>query len=584
MTGRRQSRCILFGCSSIALGLAVLIAPRPALAATFAVDTTDDGVDVAPGDGQCQTANGHCTLRAAIQEANALLGADVVRLPAGNYLLARAGTGEDHGATGDLDITSSISITGDGAATTIVDADHGDRVFDILATGAAVITGVTIQNGAADDGAGIRVGGGTLKLVESAVTGNQASDAGGGIDNDVGVLELVRTTVSGNVAHGSGGGLANSGTAELRNATVSGNTADVGGGGLFNLGTATLNNATVTGNTLTGVDNGGQLVFMNTVLADNAGPDCHGALTSRGFNLIANTSGCTFEGDTSGDLLDKPANLGPLQDNGGPTFTHALLTGSAALDAGSPDVPGSGDPACEATDQRNVTRPQGARCDIGAFEGCPAAGSTDGAFTAPSDDLANCSSSCGNGVVDAGEQCDDGSANGTSNDPCDAKCHLVSPPGGSPGGAAVCGNGDLEEGEQCDDGNTDDGDGCSSTCHLESPLMCDATLCDHGCDARTRFKVLNCILQSPVCTGESLPGGVTKRIAKTREVLSLASQTEKPHRGKRLVVQGVRILKQADKLVLGVKHKGRLSRQCVADLIDLITKARHQCASWRVSF
>src|SRR5262252_7325288 len=193
-------------CSSFALGLAMLIAPRSAPAATFTVDTTDDAVDVAPGDGQCQTANDHCSLRAAIQEANALLGADVIRLPAGTYLISRAGSGEDQAATGDLDITSSVSITGDGAATTIVDGEALDRVFDVLATGAAVISGVTIQNGSADAGAGIRVEGGTLKLMESTVMGNQASDAGGGIDNDVGVLQVVRSTVSGNVAHGSGGG------------------------------------------------------------------------------------------------------------------------------------------------------------------------------------------------------------------------------------------------------------------------------------------------------------------------------------------------------------------------------------------
>src|SRR5262245_54350739 len=263
----------MFVCSSIVLGLGLLVAPRPAQAATLMVDTTDDGVDVTPGDGKCETSTGGCTLRAAIQEANALPGADVVRLPAGTYLIAREGSDEDHCATGDLDITSAISITGDGAATTIVDANHRDRVFDVLATGAAVITGVTIQNGSANDGAGVRVAAGTLRLVESTLTVNQASEAGGGIDNDAGVLEVIRSTVSGNVAHGSGGGVANSGTATLRNVTLSGNTADGLGGGLKNLGTATLNNVTVAGNTLSGVDTEGQLVFMNTILADNAGAD-----------------------------------------------------------------------------------------------------------------------------------------------------------------------------------------------------------------------------------------------------------------------------------------------------------------------
>jgi CSLREA domain-containing protein len=578
MRQHQRYASIFFVCFSLVPGAGLLIAPSSAHAATFTVDTTDDGVDVTPGDGQCRTANDHCTLRAAIQEANALLGADVIRLPAGNYLISRTGSGEDQAATGDLDITSSVSITGDGAATTIVDGQQLDRVFDVLATGAAVISGVTIQNGSADAGAGIRVEGGILKLMESTVMSNQASDAGGGVDNDGGVLQVVRSTVSGNVAHGSGGGIANSGTAELRNATVSGNTADNLGGGLSNTGTATLNNATVATNTLTGVDNQGAVVFMNTILADNAGPDCQGNLTSRGFNLIVNATGCTFDGDTSGDLLDKGANLGPLQDNGGPTFTHALLPGSAALDAGNPATPGSGDPTCEATDQRNVSRPQGPRCDIGAFEGC-AAGSADGAFSSPPDGMAGCTSTCGNGVVDPGEQCDDGTSNGSPNDQCDAQCHLVK------AGSAVCGNGVLEQGEQCDDGNTEDGDGCSATCQLESPLACDPTLCDNGhCDTKTRFKVLNCILQSPVCTGESLPPGLTKRFGKTRDVLSLASQQQKRRHGQRLVSQGIRILRNADHLVVGIRHRGKLSSQCVVELLDVLTEARHQCASWRSSF
>src|SRR5262249_137289 len=195
--------CTFFVCSPLVPGVGLLIAPPPAHAATLTVDTTDDGVDVTPGDGQCRTANDHCTLRAAIQEANALLGADVIRLPAGTYLISRAGSAEDPPATADLDITSAISITGDGAATTIVDGEQLDRVFDVLATGAAVISGVTIQNGSTDAGAGIRVEGGTLKLMESTVVGNQASDAGGGIDNDGGALQVVRSTVSGPVAHGA---------------------------------------------------------------------------------------------------------------------------------------------------------------------------------------------------------------------------------------------------------------------------------------------------------------------------------------------------------------------------------------------
>ena len=75
---------------------------------------------------------------------------------------------------------------------------------------------------------------------------------------------------------------------------------------------------------------------------------------------------CGFS-DT-GELAGAYPLLGPLQDNGGPSQTHALLQGSPAIDAGNPATPGSGGSACEAIDQRGVSRPQGAACDIGAFE------------------------------------------------------------------------------------------------------------------------------------------------------------------------------------------------------------------------
>ena len=76
----------------------------------FVVDSLADTDDTFPADTVCSDAGGKCTLRAAIQEANALLGADVIRLPAGTYVISRQGADEDHGATGDLDITSSLSI------------------------------------------------------------------------------------------------------------------------------------------------------------------------------------------------------------------------------------------------------------------------------------------------------------------------------------------------------------------------------------------------------------------------------------------------------------------------------------------
>jgi cysteine-rich repeat protein len=414
------------------------------------------------------------------------------------------------------------------------------------------------------------------------VSGNQAVEAGGGIWNDLGVLELVRSTISGNVAHDSGGGIANTGTATLRNVTISGNTADVAGGGIRNLGSATLNNTTVAANTLTGIVNEGQLIFMNTLLANNAGPDCQGNLTSRGFNLIRTVADCTFDGDTSGDLLNMNPELGPLQDNGGPTFTHALLEGSAALDAANPTAPGTGDPACEETDQRGVARPQGPRCDTGAFEACADMGSPGGAM------VDACVGSCGDGVVSGGEECDDGSSNGTPGDPCDASCRRVSSepgPGPGLGPEPTCGDGVVDSGEECDDGNMKNDDGCSSTCKMEEPITCKDDRCDQGhCDADGWFKDAKCVLESPVCKDELVPRGVIKRIVAARHRLGQAWQGEQSGHGKKFVTKAVRLLNQAERIRRGVARKGRLSPECAAALDEMLSKARQKCQGWRSSF
>ena len=147
------------------LALAVFVAlallgalAQPSGAATFTVNSTADFVDANPGNGVCETApgNGVCTLRAAIQEANALAGADTIILPAGTYTLGIPGPDEDAAATGDLDITGDLAITGAGAATTIVDGGGLDRVFEIH--GATVqISGVTIRNGFATSGTGLGI-------------------------------------------------------------------------------------------------------------------------------------------------------------------------------------------------------------------------------------------------------------------------------------------------------------------------------------------------------------------------------------------------------------------------------------------
>src|SRR5262249_51460086 len=152
----------------------------------------------------------------------------------------------------------------------------------------------------------------------------------------------------------------------INNATISNNTADTAagtrhGGGFYKFaGALTIKNTIVAGNFDPGASP-----------APDCGQGTTSGTTSDGYNLIGNTTGCSFPVGP-GDLFNRPAGLGALGDNGGRmTLTHALLPGSPAINAGNPAFPGSGGAACQIIDQREVGRPQQGRCDIGAFELVP---------------------------------------------------------------------------------------------------------------------------------------------------------------------------------------------------------------------
>jgi len=222
------------------------------MAANFTVDSTADAVDASPGDGACATRAGQCTLRAAVQETNARPGADSISVPAGTYVLAIPGAGEDASATGDLDITDDLTITGSGTGRTIVDGGHLDRVFHVvgLLGGPTVhISGLTVRNGFGDRGGGGIFNSGTLVLSASAVVDNSTAGAGGGgIANDTdAVLTLTDGTVTGNTAN-NGGGLGNLGTVTIVRTTLSGNSAQVEGGGLAGPGTNIVIDSIISGN------------------------------------------------------------------------------------------------------------------------------------------------------------------------------------------------------------------------------------------------------------------------------------------------------------------------------------------------
>jgi hypothetical protein len=338
----------------------------PAYGASSEFSGAFTAVDICPGGVVTTTADSGVagTLRSCIIWANGNPGADTLTVPAGTYNLSIAGTGEEAATTGDLDITDDLTLNGAGAASTIIDGNALDRVFDFIA-GTSELSGVTVRNGNTNSNGGGILNHSNLTLSDLTISGNTANH-GGGIDNLVGAsLTLSRATVSGNTATSTGGGFRDRGTSALTNVTLSGNAASEGGGMEIRDGTTMLN-VTITANS---APQGGGLqtqglpsasTVKNTIIAGNlVGADCLGGLTILGNNLDGDGS-CVF------GLTDPAPMLGPLQDNGGPTFTHALLIGSPAVDAGDSSVCVAPD---NDTDQRGFPRPVGASCDIGAFEG-----------------------------------------------------------------------------------------------------------------------------------------------------------------------------------------------------------------------
>lgn len=347
---------------------------QTANAASFTVTKTID-----TNDGTCDT---DCSLREAIIAANANPGEDTINIPAGTFTLSIAGTEEDSTATGDLDINDDLIIIGTGAGITIIDGDGIDRVIHITGDYVVNISHLDLVNGyyflpMSSNGGGVLNTTGDLTLSFTTIKGNTCF-FGGGIANLSGTVNINNSTISGNIAVNGGGILNDSGTLTMENSTVSVNTAEGSGIGIKNnSGTVYLNNVTIAKNTnIPPMSNGGGITgdsvyARNSIIAGNIAdyyPDCSGTIISQGYNLIQDTTGCTITGDTTGNITGVGPSLGNLQNNGGETYTHALLAGSQALDAGNPVLPGSGGNACASADQRGISRPQGTNCDIGAFE------------------------------------------------------------------------------------------------------------------------------------------------------------------------------------------------------------------------
>ena len=398
--------------------LGTLVEPSTLCPGTLTVNDNGDASDAAAGDGVCETAsgNGVCTLRAAVEEANgetSCSGAVTI-----NFNGSLSGGTITLSSGNEIQIARDLNINGLGANLLTIDGGSGTNRIFYMGPYTVSISGVTMQNGHGG-GTGINnvggamyvagnvSGGGTLTLDSVVVQNNTASSSAGGVYYGLGSnhriidstftgnssfacggffksssdhLYMVNSTISGNSVTSSGlagGGFCDYGSGMVvRNSTITDNHANNsgwGGGILLNSSTMNMGNTIVAGNTVAGANSFGPDIFGS------------GSITSAGYNLIGNNAQVTnqitpqFPGGTPNGNNDwvgtaaSPINpeLAALANNGGPTPTHALNTGSLAIDHGNNAL--AVDPfnsSALSFDQRgsSFSRTQGDSVDIGAFE------------------------------------------------------------------------------------------------------------------------------------------------------------------------------------------------------------------------
>lgn len=370
---------------------ASIAAASVATAAVFVPSKATDGAD-----GTCDA---DCSLREAVQAANASPGADVILLRDDTYVLSLSGA-DDNAASGDLDVLDELVVIGQSAQYTIVDGPPADRLFQVAAGTSLELRDLTLRGGSPSGNGGAVLNAGSLTLVRTSFTGNHSTTGHGGAvySQTTGAqLTVDDSSFVGNHAASRGGAFAIGATAELTNVTVSGNDTGPGGlgGGLYLFANAdiTLRNVTVAGNVAS--QGGGLLIessaftgfppqVFNSLIAGNTGtsPDCFGSMSSS-HSLIGNGTGCNLPSGSGNQVGTSSAPVDPkldaLQISGGSTPTRPLLAGSPAIGGGDPAPPGSGNGACPQRDQRGAQRPAGFTCDVGAFErttACVAGGPT----------------------------------------------------------------------------------------------------------------------------------------------------------------------------------------------------------------
>ena len=404
--------------------LAAAFAASPAHATTFNVNSEADVPDDSVGDGICHAVlglPGVCTLRAAVQEANAHAGSDTISLSAGQvYTLTRSGQ-DDTALNGDLDIDDDVLIMFFASGERpIVDANGLERAFEIH-SGNVTMLGFDITGGdatlpldAAGGGVAINIDAGIVQLSLMRIHGNRAR-FGGGLYNDGANTTVSASEVfdneqaSGGVDY-TGGAIRNRGTLEveyssiydnhgegelgtvavsneppttgsasltLRNSTVASNVGtgvESASNGATHEANLSLRSVTIGGNSGTGLriaGSGGSYTARISVIASNVGADCQVSssvlldLDLDHYNVDSDDS-CEF-GDGASNATGIDAQLTPLAQRGGPTAVSWPLTTSPLIEFG----PAIG---CEPDDQQFGDRPVdfdgggGARCDSGAIE------------------------------------------------------------------------------------------------------------------------------------------------------------------------------------------------------------------------
>ena len=264
---------------------------------------------------------------------------------------------ENNGGVYGLSVTvNNSTISGNSA---------GINNGGIGSDGALSVTKATISGNSAGKSNGGIYSLGNLVINNSTISGNSAGSSYG-VGFSYGSVTIDNSTLSGNLASASFGGLYSVGALTVANSTISGNS----GGGLFAWTGGTITNSTIYGNSTPKAGYGvsadaGFITLTNTIVAGNTSGDCFtgtGGFISTGNNIDSDGTCMTLlgAGAKPTDFTSAGFALSALANNGGSTLTHALPTGSPAIDMGPA--------ACGATDQRGVGRPQGALCDIGAFE------------------------------------------------------------------------------------------------------------------------------------------------------------------------------------------------------------------------